>query len=46
MSKEYYYSRSIDLGIGQNVETRSIEWISRHWNIYIRDDESTDNQDI
>ena len=44
--KEYYYSRSIDLGYGQNVETRSIEWISRHWNIYIRDEESTEGKDI
>ena len=44
--KECYYSRSIDLGISKDVETRSIEWTSRHWNIYIREDESTDNKEI
>lgn len=44
--KECYYSRAIDMGISKNVETRSIEWISRHWNIYVRDDESTENKDI
>ncbi|MBQ9555680.1 MAG: hypothetical protein IJV05_05600 [Muribaculaceae bacterium] len=44
--KGSYYERSIDMGIGKNVETRSIEWTSRHWNIYIRDDESTGNKEI
>ena len=44
--KEYYYEKAADLGIGQNIETRSIEWISRHWNIYIREDEPTDNKEI
>ena len=44
--KECYYSRSIDLGIRKDVETRSIEWISRNWHFYIRDDESTDNKEI
>ena len=44
--KEYYYEKTIDLGIEQNIETRCIEWISRHWNVYIREDESTENYDI
>ena len=44
--KECYYSRSIDLGIRKDVETRSIEWIYRNWHLYIRNDESTDNKDI
>jgi len=44
--KECYYEKKIDLGIKQNIETRYIEWISRHWNIYIRDDEPTQNKDI
>ncbi len=44
--KEYYTEEAIDLGITQNIETRYIEWISRHWNIYVRDDESTENKEI
>ena len=44
--KEYYFEKAFDLGFGQNIETRYIEWISRHWNIYVRDDESTENKDI
>jgi hypothetical protein len=44
--KEHYYEKIIDLGAGKNVESTSMEWISRHWNIYIRDDESTQNKDI
>ena len=43
--KEYYYEKTIDLGIGQNIETHQIEWISRNWN-YIREEESTVNNDI
>ena len=38
--KEYYFEKAVDLGFGQNIETRYIEWISRHWNIYIRDDKN------
>ncbi len=44
--KEYYFEKAVDLGFGQNIETRYIEWISRHWNIYVRDDEPTQNKDI
>jgi hypothetical protein len=44
--KEHYYEKIIDLGAGKNVESTSMEWISRHWNIYIRDDESTQNKEI
>ena len=44
--KEYYYEKAADLGIAQKIETRYIEWISRHWNIYVREDEPTENQDI
>jgi hypothetical protein len=44
--KEYYFEKAFDLGFGQNIETRYIEWISRHWNIFIRDDEPTQNKDI
>ena len=44
--KEYYYEKTIDLGIGQNIETRYIEWVSRNWNIYIREDKPTDNKEI
>ena len=44
--KDYYYEKTIDLGIEQNTESRYIEWISRHWNIYISEDESTMNNDI
>ena len=38
--KECYYEKAIDLGINQNIETRYIEWISRHWNIYVHDEEN------
>ena len=38
--KEYYSEEKVDLGFVQNIETRYIEWISRNWHIYIRDDES------
>jgi hypothetical protein len=44
--KEYYFEKAFDLGFGQNIETRYIEWISRNWDIDIRDDESTENKDI
>ena len=44
--KEYYSEEKVDLGFVQNIETRYIEWISRNWHIYIRDDESTENKDI
>ncbi len=44
--KEYYFEKAFDLGFGQNIETRYIEWISRNWDIYIRDDESTENKSI
>ena len=44
--KEYYYEKAADMGIVQKIETRYIEWISRHWNIYIRDDEPSENKDI
>jgi hypothetical protein len=44
--KEYYSGEKVDLGFVQNIETRYIEWISRNWHIYIRDDESTENKDI
>ena len=44
--KEYYFEKAFDLGFGQNIETRYIEWISRNWHIYVRDDESTQNKDI
>lgn len=44
--KECYFEDKVDLGIVQNIETRYIEWITRHWNIYIRDEESTENKDI
>ena len=40
--KECYYEKAVDLGISQNIETRHIEWISRHWNIYVRDEESAE----
>lgn len=44
--KEYYYQKAFDLGISNSIETRSIEWTSRHWNIYFRDDEDTEIKDI
>ena len=44
--KEYYSEEKVDLGIQQRIETQHIEWITRHWNIYIRDEESTENKDI
>ena len=44
--KEYYSEEKVDLGFVQNIETRYIEWISRNWHLYIRDDESTENKDI
>ncbi len=44
--KECYYEKKIDLGISQNIETNYIEWIHRHWNIYIPDEESTENKNI
>ncbi len=44
--KECYYEEAVDLGFVQRIETRSIEWISRHWNIYVPDDESTENKGI
>ena len=40
--KECYYEKAVDLGFVQNIETRYIEWISRHWNIYVRDEESAE----
>ena len=39
--KEYYSEEAVDLGFLQRIETRHIEWTSRQWNIYIREDEST-----
>ena len=39
--KEYYYQEVIDMGIEKRVEAQSIEWITRHWNIYVREDEDT-----
>ena len=44
--KEYYYEKIIDFGAGKSGESTSIEWISRNWHIYIRDDESTESKDI
>ena len=44
--KEYYSEEKVDLGIQQRIETQHIEWITRHWNIYVRDEESTENKDI
>ena len=44
--KECYYEKAVDLGFGQNIETRYIEWISRNWHVYVLDDESTDNKEI
>ncbi len=43
--KEYYFEKAVDLGFGQNIETRYIHWISRNWDM-VRDDESTDNKNI
>jgi len=44
--KEFYHMEAADLGYDQRIETKSIEWIQRHWNIYISDDESTEKKDI
>ena len=44
--KEYYSEEKVDMGFQQRIETQHIEWITRHWNIYIRDEESTENKDI
>ena len=44
--KEFYHVEAADLGYDQRIETISIEWIQRHWNIYISDDESTEKKDI
>ena len=44
--KEYYFEKAVDLGFGQNIETRYIEWISRNWYFYIRDDEPSENNGI
>ncbi len=44
--KECYFEKAFDLGFGQNIETRYIEWISRNWHIYIRDDEPTESKDF
>ena len=44
--KEYYYEEAVDLGLIKQIEAQSIQMIYRHWNIYFRDDESTDNKDI
>ena len=44
--KEYYFEKAFDLGFGQNIETRSIHWIERNWDLYISDDESIENKDI
>lgn len=44
--KEYYFKKIIDMGVGKSGESTSIEWISRHWNIYIRKDEPNENTDI
>ena len=44
--KEYYSEEKVDMGFQQRIETQHIEWITRHWNIYVRDDESTENKDI
>ena len=44
--KEYYYGKTIDLGIGQNIETRYIEWISRNWHIYLSDEVTSDHIEI
>jgi hypothetical protein len=44
--KEYYYEEATDLGFIKHIETQYIHWIYRHWNIYVRDDEPTDNRDI
>ncbi len=44
--KEFYHVEAADLGYDQRIETISIEWIQRHWNIYISEDESTEKKDI
>ena len=44
--KVCYYVKAVDMGFVQNIEIRDIEWISRNWDIDIRDDESTENKDI
>ena len=41
--KEYYYEEATDLGFIKNIEARYIHWISRHWDIYFRDDKPTQN---
>ena len=44
--KECYFEKAYDMGFGQNIETRSIQWIERNWDLYISDDESTENKHI
>ena len=44
--KEYYYEKIVDIGAGKSVESTSMEWISRNWDIYVRDDESAQKKDI
>ena len=44
--KEYHHVEEVDPGFVKKVEITHIEWISRKWDIYIRDDEPTDNKSI
>ena len=44
--KDYYYEKTIDLGNGPNIETRYIEWISRNWDFYLKDEQTTEIKDI
>lgn len=44
--KEYYYEKIIDLVTSKNCESTSIEWTSRNWNIYFRNEDSTEAKGI
>ena len=41
--KEYYYEKIVDLGLGKKVQTTSIVWSSRNWDIYIPEDEEDES---
>ena len=44
--KEYHHVETYDLGIDKNIESTHIECISRNWDLYLIDDEPTQNKDI
>ena len=44
--KKYHCVEAYDLGFSKNIESTHIECISRNWDLYLIEDESTENKNI